>query len=96
MNLTNYSPAKPLIVVPAYGSDYTNGLDALEAWRRHKDFRIQDISSKYDGAYINARDAEASLTDPSARVGAVKIRFNRKANFVIVHWTSQGWYIFEG
>lgn len=48
-------------VVPAYGADYATSKEALEAWRAGKDFKIQDISHPYDGAYCSCRDLNAVL-----------------------------------
>jgi len=60
-----------IIVVPAYGRDYQSEHQAIEAWKSGKDFRINDISSRWDGAYCSIRD---ELN--------VKIRYNRLQDVV--------------
>ena len=45
-----------LTVVPAYGRDYKTAKDAAADWFAGKDFRISDISSRYNGAYCSIRD----------------------------------------
>lgn len=48
--------AQYLTVVPAYGRDYTSQRAVREAWESGKDFQISDMSSRYDGSYINKSD----------------------------------------
>lgn len=45
-----------LTVVPAYGRDYKTAKDAAADWFAGKDFRIADISSRYNGSYCSIRD----------------------------------------
>lgn len=40
-------------LVPAYGRDYKNQTAVLADFNAGKDFKIADISSPYDGAYVN-------------------------------------------
>jgi len=49
---------KQLIIVPAYGRDYKNKEDAEKDWCANKDFKIQDMSSSFNGAYVNKEDLE--------------------------------------
>lgn len=53
---------KHLTVIPAYGRDYTSAAKVREAWEAGKDFRIMDVSSRYDGSYINKDDKPADVT----------------------------------
>lgn len=43
-------------LVPAYGNDYKSRKEVEAALKRGSDFKIADISSEYDGAYINRED----------------------------------------
>jgi hypothetical protein len=46
-----------LTVIPAYGRDY-NSIDEIQKdYDAGKDFLISDISSRYDGSYINKEQA---------------------------------------
>lgn len=45
-----------LHVVPAYGRDYKSKKELLADWNAGKDFRICDISSASDGAYVNKEE----------------------------------------
>jgi hypothetical protein len=65
-----------MTLVPAYGRDYTNAADVKAAWDADKDFRIQDVSSPYDGSYINKPQAKAGDT--------FKIRYSKLTKFVII------------
>lgn len=40
-------------LVPAYGRDYKSQAAVLADFNAGKDFKIADISSPYDGAYVN-------------------------------------------
>ena len=42
-------------LVPAYGRDYAKKNDVLEAYNANKDFKICDMSNRYDGAYVNKK-----------------------------------------
>lgn len=65
-----------LIVVPAYGRDYTNAPAVIKDWNEERDFLIMDISSKYDGKYINKQ--QTAVGDE------IKIRYSRRERFVFV------------
>lgn len=54
--------ASYLNVVPAYGRDYKSKAAVLKDWNEEKDFLICDMSSKYDGSYINKADKPADVT----------------------------------
>jgi hypothetical protein len=58
-----------LTVVPAYGRDYKSAKAVKDDWEAGKDFRIQDISSRYDGSYINKAGKPAGVI--------LSIRYNR-------------------
>ncbi len=45
-----------LTVVPAYGRDYKSKKAVLADWNLGFDFQINDLSSPYDGAYVNVND----------------------------------------
>jgi hypothetical protein len=62
-------------LVPAYGRDYKSPTDVLKHWVDGKDFLIADIGSLWNGKYTSIRDWKGK---------AVRIRFNRKADFVII------------
>lgn len=47
---------KVLILTPAYGRDYRNQKEVVEAFKDNRDFVIHDISSPYDGRYANRED----------------------------------------
>jgi hypothetical protein len=63
-------------LVPAYGRDYTTPAAVLSDWTAGLDFLIADIGSRWNGKYTSSRD----WTDQS-----VRIRFNRLADFTIIH-----------
>lgn len=46
-------------LIPAYGRDYKNKAAIAEDLRTDRDFTISDISSPYDGAYVNRSQLEA-------------------------------------
>ncbi len=58
-----------MTVIPAYGRDYKSAKAAIEDWNADKDFRIADISSPYDGKYVNKSSCPVGTT--------VHIRYNR-------------------
>jgi len=45
-----------LKVIPAYGRDYKSSKAARAAWADGKDFQIADMSSPWDGSYVNKAD----------------------------------------
>jgi len=42
-----------MTVVPAYGRDYKSIKEVKADWTAGNDFLIRDISSPYDGKYVN-------------------------------------------
>ena len=50
-----------MVVIPAYGRDYTNVADLLKDWNAERDFRIADKSSPWNGKYINRQ--QTTITD---------------------------------
>ena len=69
-----------LTIVPAYGRDYKTEEKAVADWNNDKDFKIADVSSPYNGRYINLQDAQNDKN-----IKQVKIRYNKLADFVIVN-----------
>jgi hypothetical protein len=78
---TNHQPgdlAMFLTVVPAMGRDYTSDEAVKADWESGKDFTINDMSSKYDGSYINKEDADnAGIT--------VNVRYNKLRNVCVIN-----------
>lgn len=62
-------------LIPAYHRDYTDPKDVLRDWTDGKDFMIADIGNRWDGRYTSERDWHGQ---------AVRVRFNRNADFVII------------
>jgi len=50
--------SKRITVVPAYGRMYSSQQAVQEDWDKGKDFQIQDVSSRWNGSYINKEDAK--------------------------------------
>lgn len=75
------SVVRHLIVVPAYGRDYQTEAEAISHWEQGLDFKISDVSSRYDNCYVNVGDKQTIL---DCNYGGVKIRYNGKADFVFV------------
>ncbi len=64
-------------LVPAYGRDYKTSAEVLADWIGRKDFRIADIGQgRQDGRYTSCDDWQGK---------AVRIRYNRLADFCIIH-----------
>ena len=47
-------------VVPTYGRDYKSKAAVKADWDANKDFRVQDISSPWNGKAVNKADADAA------------------------------------
>lgn len=45
-------------LIPAYGRDYKSASAVLADWVADKDFLVSDMSSAYDGRYINRAQVE--------------------------------------
>ena len=65
-----------ITAVPAYGRDYKSAKAVKADFEAGKDFTICDMSSRWDGSYINKADV------PSGE--QLKIRFNNLTKIVIV------------
>jgi hypothetical protein len=63
------------IVSPAYGRDYENETLAINDWSAGKDFVYECVGG--GGKYCSKRDFK--------ELDKVEIRFNKKADFVIVN-----------
>jgi len=68
-----------MTLVPAYGRDYTSAKAVKADWDAGKDFIIRDISSRYDGSYINKQDAERDMKGQS-----LTFRYKRLAQIVVI------------
>jgi hypothetical protein len=79
--------ARRITVVPAYGRDYRSKKEVEEAWNAGKDFLIQDMSSPWDGSYINKEDAERG------GIREVNVRFKRLRNVHVIRVAADlgGW-----
>lgn len=66
-----------ITVVPAYGRDYKSRNAAIDAWESGKDFRVCDMSSRYDGSYVNA--SQLSVAD------TVYIRYAKLTKTVVTN-----------
>jgi hypothetical protein len=65
-----------LTLVPAPKRDYKKPEEVQKDWDNNLDFQICDISSRYDGKYINKQDAPVGST--------MKIRFNRRTEVHLI------------
>ena len=70
--------ATHITVVPAYGRDYRSKEEVLQAWEAGNDFQIRDVSSRWNGSYINKEDAGKS------GLSTVDVRFNSLRNHFVV------------
>ena len=43
-------------LTPAYGRDYKSAAEALKAYKDGKDFVLNDVTSRWNGAYCSVRD----------------------------------------
>ena len=63
--------------VPAYGRDYKSAQAVIDDWLAGKDFKIQDVSCRWNGRYINkieaTRDKEVVTIRYSKLTKAVEI-----------------------
>ena len=65
-------------LIPAYGRDYKNKAEVIAAFNENKDFKVCDMSSRYDGAAANKSDLIAGGE------AKIKIRYKKLASIVIV------------
>ena len=73
--------AQWLTVTPAYGRDYTTAEAVLEHWLDAKDFIIRDVSSRWNGSYVNKDDAPKDTV--------IKVRYARLANFCLLKFDGE-------
>ena len=66
-------------LTPAYGRDYTSSSQAKLDFDADKDFLFIDITSRYDGSYVN----KSQLLQAGYKV--VKIRYSHLTRFMIVN-----------
>ena len=70
---------KPIFILsPAYGRDYKNESDAVEAYESGVDFINETQHFTGGGTYISNRDITASHV-------VVKIRYNRRKNYAFLN-----------
>ena len=60
-----------ITMIPAYGRDYNSVRAVKKALKDHTDFRVQDVSSKWDGMVGNLRDLK------NEGHAEVKIRYSK-------------------
>ncbi len=71
-----------MTVVPAYGRDYTTAREAVIDWKDHKDFAEPMIGGRpIGGTYVSIDESEIVKEMGASHV---RIRFNKKLNFVDV------------
>jgi hypothetical protein len=64
-------------VVPHYGRDYKSKAEVAKAYNAKQDFKVQDVSSQWNGAAVNKDDAEKASLD-------LQIRYDRLTKMVAV------------
>jgi hypothetical protein len=79
---------KWITVVPAYGRDYKNAEEVLLDWCSGKDFKVADISCRWNGAYCSERDFHPE--SDGSEYQTIKIRHNKLADIVLVRLNSLG------
>ncbi len=67
-----------LTLIPAYGRDYKSQAEVHKDWDDGKDFKIADISCKWDGSYTSIRDMAGNYD-------RVKIRYNKLTQIAMVN-----------
>ena len=70
--------ASRITVVPAYGRDYKSKQEVEAAWNAGTDFQIQDVSSRWNGSYINKEDAKAG------GIREVNVRYKRLRSVTVI------------
>lgn len=76
-----------ITLTPAYGRDYKTGAEVLKHWSEGKDFRIADISSRWNGSYCSVRDFS------NGEVDVVKIRFLKLTEFALLKKVNGEWVL---
>jgi hypothetical protein len=81
--------AQRITVVPAYGRDYRSKEEVSRAWEAGNDFQIRDMSSRWDGSYINKEGAE------KGGINEVNVRYNSLRKVFVIKVaakkTAGGW-----
>lgn len=67
-----------LQVEPAYGREYSSEDEVLAAWNADKDFRINDVTSRWDGKVINRPQHPAGTT--------IQVRYNDRDDVVMIEY----------
>jgi hypothetical protein len=62
-------------LIPAYGRDYTSASKLKDDFNANKDFILKDISSPYDGKYINKQDLNGEQ---------VKLRYSKLTKLIVI------------
>lgn len=71
-----------LTVEPTYGRDYKSKKELLADWEAGKDFRITDISSRFNGAAINKEDAVNDVVEKGPLT--IKARYKKQAQVAMI------------
>jgi hypothetical protein len=82
---------KWLTLVPAYNRDYKSAEAVLDDWKKGKDFRVMDMSCKWDGSYCSCRDFGPNTPDYGLRTTTFKIRYERLANIALISFVDSEW-----
>ena len=69
-------------LVPAYGRDYKSQKAVKEDLDGNKDFQIQDISSRWNGSFVN----KEQLIEHG--IGRVTIRYKKLASVAVIRVTA--------
>ncbi len=67
-----------MTLTPAYGRDYKSAKAAKADYNADKDFVINDVSSPWDGSYVN----KSQLKDQGNR--PINIRFNQLRKVTVI------------
>lgn len=70
-----------LVCVPAYGRDYKSKKELQVDWEAGKDFRVENIMSKWDGKYFSVRDTEELKKEGTTHI---QIRYKRLTQIHII------------
>jgi hypothetical protein len=87
-----------LTLVPAYGRDYQTAEAVLAHWKEGRDFRIQDISCRWNGSYTSCRDHGPDASPEMKALESVerttfKVRYCKLANFVLIRHDGTEWVV---
>ena len=67
-----------MTLIPAYGRDYKSAKAVKEDFASNKDFQVADMSSAYNGRYVNREDLSQS------NIEKVNIRYNNLRSLTLV------------